>query len=169
MLYQAGAHAEGLAEARSAADLTNQAPVYPMALWVQGLCLQQQETMLTQKRSSEERSPTSRTIRGMNPHWDICLMSGRKTEALAILQELREQLARGRMTHTSMALVHTALGQVGEAIAALELGWSTRDDSVLFIAHDPRFRPLQTEPVFGSWSTVFAALCLEIRLKFLDS
>ena len=41
MLYQAGAHAEGLAEARSAADLTNQAPVYPMALWVQGLCLQQ--------------------------------------------------------------------------------------------------------------------------------
>ena len=44
-------------------------------------------------------------------------MSGRKTEALAILQELREQLARGRMTHTSMALVHTALGQVGEAIA----------------------------------------------------
>ena len=73
MLYQAGAHAEGLAEARSAADLTNQAPVYPMALWVQGLCLNNRETMLTQRRSSEERLTTPHTIRGMNPHWDICL------------------------------------------------------------------------------------------------
>ena len=68
-----------------------------------------------------------------------------------------------------MALVHTALGQVGEAIAALELGWSTRDDSVLFIAHDPRFRPLQTEPRFRKLVDRIRSAILEIRLKFLDS
>jgi hypothetical protein len=72
----------------------------------------------------------------------------RKSEAAAILWELRSQQARGRMTHVAQALVHTALGNNDEAVRALERGWTERDDAVPFIALEPRLRPLHPEPRF---------------------
>ena len=149
MLYQAGKHEEALREARTAANLTNQMPAYPMSLWVQGLSLQQ-------KGRLKDAEKTFRTALAFQPHdpWNepalghLLASTGREVEAEAIVDELRSQLARGRLTHTSIAVVYTALGRHSEALSSLERGWAAREDAVLFVPLDPRLRPLQADARF---------------------
>jgi hypothetical protein len=64
------------------------------------------------------------------------------------VRELEGQLSRGRITHVAQALVLTGLGRTDEALTALEQGLIRRDDAVPFIALDPRFRTLSSQPRF---------------------
>lgn len=149
MLYQSGDVDAAAREAETAAKLTNLMPVYPMALWVQGLCLQQ-------KGRLSEAEAIFRTGLAHQPHdpWNepalghLYAMSGRSADAEGILAELQSQLRRGRMTHVLSALVYTALGRHDDALAALEQAWTDRDDSIMSIALDPRFRPLHSKTRF---------------------
>jgi TolB-like protein/Flp pilus assembly protein TadD len=149
VLYQAHEYDQALAEARAAAELTNQIPVYPMALWVEGLALEQQG-----KYSDAERVFKSALALQPRDLWNepalghLLALTRRRAEAEAILSDLRSQAARGRMTYVSQALVHTAFGQTDEALLALEQGLTERDDAVPFVALDPRFRPLHSQPRF---------------------
>jgi tetratricopeptide (TPR) repeat protein len=149
MLYEADKCDEAFPAAVAAADLTNQMPVYPMTLWVQGLCFEQ-------GRQFDQAERMFRAALAYQPHdpWNepalghLVGVSGRHAEAEAILSELRGQLARGRLTHGAMALVYTGLGKNMDALASLDRAWAERDDSVLFIAMDPRLRPLHSEARF---------------------
>jgi tetratricopeptide (TPR) repeat protein len=149
MLYEAGNCDEATAIAVAAADLTNQMPVYPKTLWVQGLCFEQRgqfseaEKMFRKALAYQPHDPWNEPALG-----HLLAVSGRTAEAEAILDELRRQLARGRLTHTAMALVYTGLGKTNEALASLERAWTERDDSMLTIANDPRLRPLHSEGRF---------------------
>ena len=64
------------------------------------------------------------------------------------MSELRSQLARGRLTHTSMAIIFTALGRHKEALTSLERGLQAREDSLLFASFDPRLQPLRADERF---------------------
>ena len=149
MLYQAGHFEQALNEAQAAAALTNQMPAYPMSLWVQGLSLQGQG-----QADAAER--IFRSALAFQPHdpWNepslghLLASTGRAAEAEVILSELRSQLARGRLTHTSMAIIFTALGRHKEALTSLERGLQAREDSLLFASFDPRLQPLRADERF---------------------
>jgi len=117
MLYQDGEYDEAYVEARRAADLTNLMPAYPMALWVQGLCLEQ-------KGRVAEAESTFGLALIHQPHapWvepslgHLFARTDRTEKAEDILVELRSQLDRGRLTYAAQALVYTALGRMDEAL-----------------------------------------------------
>jgi TolB-like protein/Flp pilus assembly protein TadD len=149
LLYEAGNCDEAIPVAAAAADLTNQANMYPLTLLVQGLCFEQRR----QFAEAEKMFRSALVFQPNDPRNEPALghllgISGRRAEAEAILNELRRQRARGRMTHVAMALVYTALGKNTDALAALEHAWRERDDSILFIATDPRLLPLHSEARF---------------------
>jgi tetratricopeptide (TPR) repeat protein len=149
MLYQQGEYDEAFVEARRAADLTNLMPAYPMALWVQGLCLEQ-------KGQVAEAESTFGLALTHQPHapWvepslgHLFARTDRTEKAKEMLAELRSQLDRGRLTYAAQALVYTALGHMDEALQSLERGLNERDDAILSVLHDPRLRPLRFHPRF---------------------
>ena len=154
MFYEAGNCDEAIPIAVAASDLTNQIPLYPATQLVQGLCLEQ-------RRQYAEAERIFRRVLAQQPNdpWSepalghLLGVSGRAAEAEATLGELRRQLARGRLTHVAMALIYTSLGRHDDAIAALERAWRERDDMMLFIGTDPRFRPLHSDPRFHNLVT----------------
>jgi adenylate cyclase len=156
LLYGDGKCDEAVREAQEAAVLTNQMPVYPMTFWVQGLCHEQQGRF-------QEAEKLFRTGLSYQPHdpWNeaalghLLAVTGRQSEAEVIVSELRRQTARGRLAHVSMAVIYTALGRKEDALASLERGWAGREDAVLFIGLDRRFRPLESEPRFQQLVTRF--------------
>jgi hypothetical protein len=75
-------------------------------------------------------------------------VTGRKSEAHKILDELRRQLALGRPQHKAIALVHLGLGDHEQALTWLERAFLERDTAVLFVGLDWRFKPLDSEPRF---------------------
>lgn len=151
LLYEAGIYDEALREAQAASELTNQIPAYPMTLWVQGLCLEQKgqlaeaERMFRSALQVQQHDPWSEPALG-----HLLGRMHRRSEAEAILQELTRQHARGRMTHVEQALVHAGLGRAEEAVACLERAWTERDDSLLSIPMEPRFRTLASDARFRS-------------------
>jgi tetratricopeptide (TPR) repeat protein len=149
MLYEDGNCDEATPLAMAAADLTDQMPVYAATSWVQGLCFEQ-------RRQYADAESIFRKALAHQPHdpWNepalghLLAVSGRRGEAEAILTGLRGQLARGKMTHVAMALIYTGLEKREDAMVSLERAWRDRDDMILSIGTDPRFRPLHGEPQF---------------------
>lgn len=152
MLYERGADAEALAEAQAAGKLTNQIPEYPMALWVQGLALDRLGRPGEAERVYRSALALQRHDPWSEPSLGHLLGRGgsgeRRTEAEAILWDLRVELARGRMTHVAQALVLTGLGRTDEALTTLEQGLVQRDDAIPFLSLDPRFQSLSAHPRF---------------------
>jgi tetratricopeptide (TPR) repeat protein len=77
---------------------------------------------------------------------------GRKNEALAILEQLRELRASSKQRYVSpynLALVHIGLGQKDEAIQLLEETYEDRDGyDIAFIKVEPLLDPLRGNPRF---------------------
>ncbi|MCC6859479.1 MAG: tetratricopeptide repeat protein [Bryobacterales bacterium] len=149
ILFEDGRYREALDAAQAAAELTNQVPLYPIALWIQGLCLEQQSRF-------SEAEKAFRAALSRQPHdWlneaalgHLLAATTRKREAEQMLAELRSHRTRNRLTHVAQALIHTALGNQEQALAALETALAEREDAVLSIASDPRFRPIRSAPRF---------------------
>jgi TolB-like protein/tetratricopeptide (TPR) repeat protein len=161
MLYESGKYREALAEAQAAGELTNQIPEYPMALWVQGLTLEQ----LGRLSEAERVFRSALTVQRHDPWSKPALghllgRSGgnRRAESEAILGDLQIELAHGRMAHVAQALVLTGLGRTDEALTALEQGFIQRDDAIPFISLDPRFWVLSAQPRFRAVVAKLATL-----------
>ncbi|MDX2150575.1 MAG: hypothetical protein SFV54_07565 [Bryobacteraceae bacterium] len=149
MLYTDDRCEEAIREARAAAALTNHVPIVSQTFWIQGLCAERQGHV-----ADAERMFRAALLRQPHDPWSepglghLLATAGRTAEAEAVLFELREQVNRGRMTHVSQAVVLAGLRRQDEALAALERGFRERDDSVLFMASDPRLRELRDHPRF---------------------
>jgi len=149
MLYEEGRCDQALAEARAAGKLTNTMPLHTITLWVEGLCLEQQSRFAEAER-------VFRLALAHQPHdlWNepalghLLARMKRYTEARAVLSELESQVARHRPTYVSQALIHTASGNKEQALRALQTAWENRDDAILWVASDPRLRPLRNDPRF---------------------
>jgi serine/threonine-protein kinase len=77
-------------------------------------------------------------------------LSGRRKEALALIDELTET---GRTTYVSsfdLAILHTALGEPGKALDLLERAFEERADHLPYAGVNPRLDPLRSEPRFRS-------------------
>jgi serine/threonine-protein kinase len=73
-------------------------------------------------------------------------LAGRRQEAVAELQSA-ESLVTGVYAY-DVALVHAALNQPDQAIAALERAFKERDPTMVNLRHDPRFDSLRSDPRF---------------------
>lgn len=73
-------------------------------------------------------------------------VSGRRDEARALLKKA----APGRITATQMACVLGALGDTDQAFQWLDKAIAERADNVIWIAVQPWFDPLRSDPRFAS-------------------
>ncbi|HUG24315.1 winged helix-turn-helix domain-containing protein [Piscinibacter sp.] len=75
---------------------------------------------------------------------------GHDAEARALLGQLESRSRQRYVPPSSLAAVHTALGDTAAALAALERAFDTRDTRLTFLKDDPRLAPLRSEPRFGA-------------------
>jgi TolB-like protein/Tfp pilus assembly protein PilF len=75
-------------------------------------------------------------------------MAGRRDEALAALDELKEQSRRRYTSPGDFAVVYAALGEREQAFLWLEKAFDERDGWMLYLKVAPLFDPLRTDPRF---------------------
>ena len=78
----------------------------------------------------------------------LAARSGDRAAALSILQKLKRLF--GEAASYQYAEIHASLGQVDEAIAALELGWRIKDPGLLGMKVDPSLDPIRGDPRFAA-------------------
>ncbi len=76
-------------------------------------------------------------------------VSGRKTEARKILNELKQQMKQRRVSPFNIAEIHTGLGEKGRAFEWLEKAYEERDEDLVYI-REPILDPLRSDPRFQS-------------------
>jgi tetratricopeptide (TPR) repeat protein len=74
--------------------------------------------------------------------------AGQLQEAEAVLHEMDEISTRRHISPYHLALVHTSLGHVDEALTMLERAYETRDAKILWLAVDPELEQLHGMPRF---------------------
>ena len=75
-------------------------------------------------------------------------LSGKKTEARRILEELRQQGKRKYISPGTMADLYFLLGDKDQAFALLDKAYDERDNMVALLKVDPYFDPLRSDPRF---------------------
>jgi hypothetical protein len=73
---------------------------------------------------------------------------GQRTEALHVLDELREVASHRHVSPTQFALVHIGLGQKDEALRWLEKGYADRSDYMIYLGTEPMLDTLREDPRF---------------------
>ncbi|HSE64114.1 MAG TPA: tetratricopeptide repeat protein, partial [Thermoanaerobaculia bacterium] len=76
--------------------------------------------------------------------------AGRRTDALAILDELRERSSREYVAPFHLAFIYVGLGDHDAAIAALELACEQRNALAWWPRSAPQFDPLRSHPRFAN-------------------
>jgi len=73
---------------------------------------------------------------------------GKRAEAKKLLEELHERARHGYVSPYYLAMIHTALGEQQQALAALDQGYAERDRYLTWLNVDDAFDPLRKEPHF---------------------
>jgi TolB-like protein/DNA-binding winged helix-turn-helix (wHTH) protein/Flp pilus assembly protein TadD len=76
-------------------------------------------------------------------------VSGRKTEARKILNELKQQMKQRHVSPFNIAEIHTGLGEKDRAFEWLEKAYEERDEDLIWF-RDPILDPLRDDPRFHS-------------------
>ena len=76
----------------------------------------------------------------------VLAVSGRKSEALAALAELRERGKRQYIPPYDIALIYVGLDQTDEAFAWLEKAYADRSTEMIYFKVEPLLAPLHSDP-----------------------
>jgi tetratricopeptide (TPR) repeat protein len=121
-------------------------PSIPGSYWYLGLALMEQERFdeaiaaLETSLPMVHRTPLYLAVVGL-----LYVKAGRMDDALAILDELDRSPVRPPWT---LAVVHGALGNFDAAFAYLDEAIEQRNDQIVLMGVDPRFKPLRADPRF---------------------
>ena len=77
-------------------------------------------------------------------------VAGRRAEALAMLEGLRQLSSTRYVSPYSVALVHAGLGDRDQALAWLEKAYVERSDYMLYLIREPMLDGLRSDPRFGA-------------------
>jgi TolB-like protein/Flp pilus assembly protein TadD len=75
-------------------------------------------------------------------------LSGKKTEALAVLNELKQNSQQRYVPGDSIAIVYVGLGEKDQALAWLEEAYKQHSFQIQFIKLEPRWDSLRSDPRF---------------------
>lgn len=75
-------------------------------------------------------------------------VSGRRNEAVKLLDELREQAKRRSITAHYIALIYAGLGEKDQAFVWLEKAYQQNADVIIFLKVEPGFDGLRSDPRF---------------------
>ena len=78
----------------------------------------------------------------------VYAITGKKPEAMALLEELKQVSANQYVPGTSSALIYAGLGDKDKAFAELEKGYEQRAFQLQWIKVDPRWDSLRSDPRF---------------------
>ena len=74
---------------------------------------------------------------------------GKRREAQAVIEELKERSKRRYISPTIIAFIYAGLGEKNEAFAWLEKAYAGRDFILVLHRVDPSFDPLRPDPRFA--------------------
>jgi len=136
------------AERAARQALTAQAD-YATAHWLIGLCLEQRGQLTeAEKKFREVLAVRPRDGRCIPALGHVLAKQGKRAQVAPIIEQLREQLDRGRAVQYSLALVHAGLGEPEAALDWLEKAYGAHDSSIAYLYVEPRFRLLREHPRF---------------------
>ena len=73
-------------------------------------------------------------------------VSGRKNEALKLLDELHQKSKQRHVASWVFALIYTGLGDKNHAFEYLEKGYDDRPSDISYLGIEPRLEPLRSDP-----------------------
>ncbi len=76
-------------------------------------------------------------------------VTGKKSEALAMVDELKQRSAQGYVPLTSIALIYAGLGEKDQAFAWLEKGYEEHSFQMQWLNVEPRWDSLRSDPRFA--------------------
>jgi serine/threonine-protein kinase len=142
--YNARRYEDALAQARKTLEIDS---TFSRALFWAGLSLEQLH------RTDEAIRTLQQTIAsaGRIPVYLAALghaygRAGRRAEALALIEELRGRGRTGYVSPFDLATVYVGLNLPDEAFRALEEAYAGRAYGLVFMAVDPRFDPIRSDP-----------------------
>ncbi|MBA2704950.1 MAG: tetratricopeptide repeat protein [Blastocatellia bacterium] len=94
-----------------------------------------------------ELSERTSNILGLLGH--AYAVSGRRGEALKILNELKEMSAHGYVSPYDLATLYTGLGDKDNAINHLSRAYEERAGWIITLKVEPMFDPLRSDPRFA--------------------
>jgi len=94
-------------------------------------------------------SLSERTSQNLGEMGNAYAVSGRRAEALKVLDELKGMSARQYISPLDFAFIYTGLGDKERALAYLEQAYQERSTWLMWIKVDPRFDPLRPGPRFA--------------------
>lgn len=137
------------AEERSLKGLENDPDYFLLRFWL-GLAYQ----METRYAEAIRELETAVDLCGRGVSWVLGALggahaaAGNRGEARQILQELLDRAKQETIDFTSVAVTYTSLGDVENALAALEKACDARGMSGVLVKSDPRLVSLHGEPRF---------------------
>ena len=79
----------------------------------------------------------------------VYAVSGKKSEARRVLDELKQRFAQQYLPATSVALIYAGLGEKDQAFAWLDKAYEQRSFQMQWINLDARWDTLRSDPRFG--------------------
>jgi TolB-like protein/tetratricopeptide (TPR) repeat protein len=101
---------------------------------------------IAELRQAAELSPDSLIYRGDLAH--AFALAGRRAEATEILNGMESQAGRQYVSSYTIAVIHTALGNISAALARLEKAFEDRSWMFMWLGTDPRLDRLRPLPEF---------------------
>ena len=148
VLLMARRYDEALEQCRKAVEMD---PNLGIAHWLLGLSLMYKgsyEPAILALQKSIPLSGDSPDERATLAH--AYALSGRRTEARKILEELKQQAKRKFISPGAIADLYGALGDKDQAFALLDKAVEERDNMVILLKVEPTFDPLRSDPRFAS-------------------
>jgi eukaryotic-like serine/threonine-protein kinase len=147
MLFYARRYEESLTQLQKASELD---PNYPFTSLISGLCYTQQG------KSSEAIGALRKSHELFAAPWSHARVAygyakaGRKAEAHAILDTLKNQAKREYVASDIVASVYVALGDKEKAFEYLEKAYQERAGWMIWINVDPIWDPIRSDPRFDA-------------------
>jgi len=156
--YNARRYGEAIDQAQVALDLDS---TYARALFWVGMAEEQlgrsDEAIRQFEATIQHGGPTTAYLAALG---HVYATSGRRREALRVLDDLETRSKTRYVSQLDIATVRLGLGDTDSALALLSRAVQAHDGGLHFLAVDPRYEPLHRDPRFQ---------CLLRRIGFPDS
>lgn len=125
-------------------------PQYPDALRNLAAVVLQQGELAEAVRMDREAQQLSYLSWGDGLLAHALAASGEREEATEIVRRLESEAERGPTSALGVATAYVGLGDYDAAFGWLEKAWQAREMRMRYLAVDPLYRPLRSDPRFGA-------------------